>query len=84
MSHRTPEITCLNCGARVDGATEVTGGRAPRPGDATICFYCHHLAIYGEDFQLRPLNDREVIELAGDPDILLAMRMLGKKRKMPQ
>lgn len=75
--YHVPDTKCVNCGKAMDGAAPVTGGRAPEPGDVGICLDCRHIQIYGEGMQFRELTDEEVVELAGDPEILLAMKVLG-------
>ena len=77
-TYRVAGSFCPDCGKEMDAADPVGDGRAPRSGDLAICFYCHHLSTYGEDMVLRNLNDREVFEAAGDPEIVRAMTMLGK------
>jgi len=76
-SYRVPNAVCTNCGKDMDSAAEVDEStpRSPQPGDWALCFYCRHLMVYGNDLRLRDLNDKEVIEAAGDPEILQAMKM---------
>lgn len=74
---RVPGAHCVNCGKAIDGAMALRGGRGPQPGDLSICAFCSHLAAYGDDMRLRNLNDEEVREAAGDPDLIRAMKALG-------
>lgn len=80
---RLPEQTCPSCGKRLDAATALERGGV-RPGDVSICIYCGHLSILGEDNRLRPPTDAEMIEIAGDPRILRAQaaRMATMREKM--
>jgi DNA-directed RNA polymerase subunit RPC12/RpoP len=63
---------CLNCKKEIDGATPVGGGRGPQPDDVSVCAYCGHLQAYGEGLAMRELTDAEILECAGDPEILAA------------
>jgi hypothetical protein len=76
--YHTPETRCLNCGKLIDGATPVGGGRAPQEGDISICLDCHHLMIYDANMRVRALTDEEVVEIAGEPEVLRAMKVLGE------
>ena len=77
-SYHTPEASCANCGEQLDVADSVTGGRAPEPGDISVCFYCHHVMIYDQKGKPRNPTDEEIVEMAGDPEFVHAMTMLGK------
>ncbi len=77
-TYEVPGSACVNCGKDMDAASPVGGGRGPQSGDVAICLYCRHLMVYGEDLKMRNLTDEEVIEVAGDPEIVLAMKMLGE------
>jgi hypothetical protein len=81
--HHIPESNCLNCGKRLNGAgaTADEDIRPPRPGDIAVCFDCGHLQIFGENLAFRELTSDEVIEVAGDPDIIRASRIIGEFRK---
>ena len=68
----SPDARCLDCKKVMTRGTPVDGSRGPQPDDVAICAYCGHLQAYGKDMKFRPLNDDEIIECAGDPDILLA------------
>lgn len=89
-SHRLAPHPCLNCGKVLDAgrATDGEGGK-PHPGAISICVYCHHVAAFGDDLQLRELNDEEIVDLAGDDgfkramkafDMLEGLKALAKKR----
>ena len=73
--YRVKGARCVNCRKRMDGATPTQGGRAPEPNDVAVCAYCGHIQAYGEDMKFRELNDAEILECAGDPDILLAQEV---------
>ena len=78
MSYRVPSTRCTNCGKDMDAADPTSGGRGPKPGDVAICFYCHHLMVYGDELILRELTDQEIKQVAGEPEIILAMKALGE------
>jgi hypothetical protein len=79
--YRVPEATCLNCKGAMDAATPAGAGRAPAPNDVAICAYCGHLQAYGDDMQFRELKDAEIVECAGDPDILMAQKFARRFRE---
>lgn len=76
-STRHPLSACLDCGEMLDTATELDGEASPSPGDVTICLHCHHLMAYADDLTLRALTDDEMRDIAGDPRVLTAMKVLG-------
>jgi len=45
-----------------------------------ICM-CGHLMVFGDDLLLREPTSAEIIDMAGDPTMLQAQRMLLKYRK---
>jgi hypothetical protein len=77
MIARVPERHCLSCGKRLNSAS-VPGSEdpTPEPGNSTICLYCGHLMVFAEDMSLRALTDAEMVELAGDPQVLEVMRFI--------
>jgi hypothetical protein len=78
-SYRVPDSTCTNCGKENDlAAHPLPDHRPPQANDWAVCFYCRHLMVYGNDLRLRNLTDEEAIEVAGDPEIILAMKMLAE------
>ncbi len=77
MSHDTESCACLNCGAQLDAASNVTGERQPGPGDFTMCAYCGHLMAYTETGFREPTKE-EQIELAGDPALRLTSEIVGE------
>ena len=74
----TPSV-CPNCGRPLNAGATPTNERPPEPGDVAICMDCRHVGIYAEDMHVRNPTDKEVIELAGDNDILLMLEMLRLK-----
>jgi hypothetical protein len=74
LDHRVPAATCLNCKKIVDGAAcaDLVAGRGPKPNDVSVCAYCGHLQAYDDNLMFRELNDEEIVECAGDPELLAA------------
>jgi hypothetical protein len=83
---RTPLNNCMNCGKLIDsGASIDPGERSPQPGDIAICLDCAHIHIYTDDLTIRNPTDDEVVEIAGDPDIIRAVNMIAYgKRRFPR
>ena len=79
--HRTQPSSCIDCGKKLDAAFAADPAHpdAPLPGSISICMYCHHLMIYGDDMTLRNPTDEEMTELAGDEELLQAMKLLKLK-----
>jgi hypothetical protein len=76
-SVHNPPSNCLGCGKEIDGATGVGHRSKPRAGCISICFYCGHLAAYDWQLKLRPLTDAEMIEIAGNEQILAIQKLRG-------
>lgn len=77
---RTPVNHCVNCGKKIDSAAptpDYPDGSAPRPGDVAICLDCVHVHIYADDLTLRNPTEAELVDIAGDPDIVRAVNQLG-------
>jgi hypothetical protein len=55
------ETICPYCGRRNELHAEATGpdGRAPKPGDVTICWGCVGVCIFDENMALRLPTDEE-------------------------
>jgi hypothetical protein len=77
-----PPSPCTACGKVSDTATHVGSDIAPSPGDMTICFYCHHLMVFTNNLTQRDLTDDEMIEVAGDPTLVNATKILGAFKKL--
>lgn len=80
---RVKESKCTACGMKADGATCIEGNHAPSAGDVTVCVKCGHIMAFDTDLMLRELTNKEMIEIAGDPSILLIQnarkRGLGRR-----
>jgi hypothetical protein len=80
---RLPKTGCLNCGKPLDAAGRPgPDGARPGPGDVTVCLGCGHIMIYADDMTMREPTAEEVVEIAGDPEILEAQRFVGEYQKV--
>lgn len=79
---RTVESQCLNCGKLMDAATGAGHDHKPTEGSIGICISCNHIMAYDADLKLRELNDEEIREIAGHPEILRIMRIKGEADKI--
>lgn len=81
---RTPSSACLDCGALITAGTDVNTHEAYRPpqaGDIAICLGCAHIMLYADDLTVRALTDAEMIEIAGDPDVVRAVNSIAQLNK---
>lgn len=69
---QVPVSVCKSCGAENGAASGLAEDERPGPGDISICFYCGHVMAFADDLSLRDLTSEEMIEVAGDPDLLAA------------
>lgn len=76
--YRMAPTNCVNCGKELDAAASVDTGevRPPRPGDLTVCMDCRHLMVFGDDMKFRNPTEKEMIEIAGNQEMVTAMKML--------
>jgi len=78
-------VTCPNCKAELNAYECVdTQGIDPKDGDVTVCAECGHIAVYelkDEKLTLRDPNAEEILDIAGDPDILAAVELTGMYRE---
>lgn len=82
LTTRTVESHCLSCGEIMTAATAAGHKKIPKEGAIGICLYCNHIMIYDAQLKLRDLNDEEMIEIAGNPEILRIMRIKAKADEM--
>jgi hypothetical protein len=85
-THRHKITRCINCHHKLDAATThplELDQRRPRGGDTTVCIECRHIMIYNNDLTVRNPTDEEIIDLAGDKDIIALMKLFAEfdKRK---
>jgi hypothetical protein len=79
---RVPFTPCTNCGRENDSASRLDDDYDPHPGDVAICFKCHHLMVFADDMTMRDPTDAEVLEIAGDEDVVRHMKALGRARRL--
>lgn len=84
-THRTPPTKCPKCHHPLNMATGVDRAserRGPQPGDATVCIQCTGFLIWGQDMQLRMMDDDEFLELEVElRTILVRARNLFNRMK---
>jgi len=77
-----PICHCLDCGKELDRVTHPTDPAArPEPGDISICLSCGHVMAFAEDFTVRALTGKEMVEIAGDPRIMAIQKARAKVMK---
>lgn len=78
--------SCPTCKHTIDGATG--GGKAPAPGDVSICLYCGTIGQYEVvpgGMQVKALKDEEIMSLPVDLRIqlgILQKGVMGFKKKI--
>jgi hypothetical protein len=78
----TPADKCSSCGYRFNATTDLTGDAVPRPGDYSICIKCGHLMVFNDDLRLREPTDAEIVEVAGDPQMLDMQKAIALHNKL--
>lgn len=77
---------CLDCGKLIDSASRSDSrlpDARPGPGDIGICFGCGHVMIYADDEgTLRAPTDEELVDIAGDQEMVETQNRLAAFRKM--
>ena len=79
--HHVPDSHCLECHAVIDMAGGIRTEDAPSPGDISLCLYCGHVMIYGENLGLREPTDSEIVEIADNPELVLASNAIAAIKK---
>lgn len=80
-STRHKASACLDCGAVLDASTGVGNKAKPHAGAITMCIKCGHLMVYAWDMSLRPLSDKETVEVAGDERIVAMSNALKRTHR---
>jgi hypothetical protein len=75
MTRRTELDECLNCDHKLTavGVVETTDTPPPKDGDLMVCLYCSHIHVF-DSGKLRNPTDAEMVDFAGDPDLLKVMK----------
>lgn len=63
------ENRCPYCDSKVDGATEISGDKAPKPGDVSICFYCIQFLVFDENLGVKKPSAELEKELNNDKNL---------------
>lgn len=71
---------CLECGAEIDAQTSFGHKNNPYPGAIAICI-CGHIMSYDENLKFRQLTDQEIIDVAGDPEIIKIQNALAQVKR---
>lgn len=85
MSKPIPPQCCLACAKPITRATGARRGEpevAPEPGDVSICLKCSAIAVYDEELILRAPTEDEESVISRDPDVVRALQILEKVRRM--
>lgn len=86
MIARFKPSRCLDCGKKIDSASRADARLAevaPSEGDIAICFGCGHVMIYADDQgALREPTGEELVEIAGDPELVDAQNRLARFIRM--
>lgn len=77
MRNPLEHCRCVNCGWSLQGVALINARNItakPDDGDITVCLYCGHIMCFAictdGHVMLRDPNDREIVDIAGRPDIL--------------
>ena len=76
-----PASACLGCGRMNDMAMGISPETKPHPGCFTVCIDCRHIMVFAEDLTMRNPTGKEMIDMAGNMDLLktiAVLRFLGK------
>jgi hypothetical protein len=85
--HVLSPTACLGCGVSLDRA-QMSDRDAeevkPYPGAISVCYSCGHIQAFADDLSFRPLTDEEIVDIAGDPEIVLIGQIRGPLRDLEQ
>ena len=78
-----PASPCTACGEILDRASCCSEDpvEMPTPGDITICAGCGHVMVFDDKLRLRDPTNKELYEIAGDKEVLMAQRALAEMKK---
>jgi len=76
-----PDSECLHCSKIINGAIQVNGDQMPSPGDYSICVYCGHLMVFGDNLILRNPLPIELNAIAGERVLLKAQEIAAAFRE---
>jgi hypothetical protein len=76
---RTPVNACLDCGRKINAGAptpDAPDASTPNPGDLAICLHCAHVMVYAQNLTVRAPTDAELVEIAGNPNMVRAVNMI--------
>lgn len=73
-SHHVPADVCPHCARFIDAATGISGQRAPRPGDMTMCWYCGKWSAWQQDGKLGTLSPDQTVHVLTAPECIVVDR----------
>ena len=76
----TPRCPCPACGKKVDAASPHEGSAKPKPGSASICFYCGTRLVFTRTMRVRLMTDREWQRLDAEHRKLIEKVQLGREQ----
>ena len=83
-SSRVEKEQCPTCGHSINAATDVSDeNNAPRPGDFTICLYCQDIFKFGQELQMEPLDEADILQLNLDA-VLKYQRAIKESKQRPE
>jgi len=74
-TQRIEKGSCLNCGKLLTAAS-AQHDHAPKPGAIMVCLYCSHVMEWSGE-RLVELSDETIKAIAGDPDVVHAVKVTG-------
>lgn len=67
MTTRIPEGECLQCGKKMDAASNLADDAlVPEPGDVTLCIHCGYIMAFADDLTFRAVTEEEIKEIPLD------------------
>lgn len=74
--HLETAPVCPDCRATLDGATGVSGIRAPAPANVTVCVYCAAVLVFTEELDLRRATAEELVRVEANPYLGIAREVV--------
>jgi len=80
-SFHVPPVMCPSCGKHLDAASSPDDDVKPSVGDISVCIYCSHICVFGDDMVLRNPTDEEMLQIAGDKQVIAVVNVTADFRK---
>lgn len=68
--YRVPYDRCTKCRAILSAAISPKSDEVAKPGDLSMCLYCGHLMVFGENRKVRDLSLVEIEKLRSDEKMM--------------